>query len=345
MRFSKTRESLTRIINGAALSLLLFAVGIMAFGTAVEAATNAPALTGNGKASGLSVSPLRQNITLKPGQADKIDVTLKNITGGPVIAKTKVVDFVSDNNTGNPKLITNTNKTSPNSIRNFLIGLGNIPLATGQTTSFAIPVQAPNNSSPGAYYGIIEYQAVPVNANGTTGTNVVALSAAVSQLVFITVPGVTNDRLQLNAVHVYSDKQGTDDGIFFNHVPKSVGVEIQNIGNAFATPFGNVTIQSTTGKKIFTYELNGGITRGLVLPNSTRIFKNPIHNISRPGRYTVNVSASYGPGSTILIGKKSFWYVPIWLMIVIIIIILILIGVVWLIVRRYRRTTNRHQRQ
>jgi uncharacterized membrane protein len=82
-----------------------------------------------------------------------------------------------------------------------------------------------------------------------------------------------------------------------------------------------------------------------MLPNSTRIFKNSIQNISRPGRYTVTVSASYGNGSVILIGKKSFWYVPIWLLIVLVVIILALIGVVWWVRRRYKRSTNRHQRR
>ena len=207
----------------------------------------------------------------------------------------------------------------------------------------AIPVQAPNNATPGAYYGIIEYQAVPYNSSQTKGNSVVALTAAVSQLVFITVPGVTNDHMALTNIDIYSDKSGTDSGVFFTHPPKQAGIELQNIGNAFQTPFGNVTIKGTTGSKVYSYELNGGITRGIVLPNSTRIFKNDIKNVSTPGRYTINISASYGNGSAILLGSKSFWYIPLWAMIVIAAIILILIGVVWLVVRRIRGSSNRRR--
>jgi hypothetical protein len=306
-----------------------------------------PGVSSAASASGLSISPLRQNLTLNPGQAGAVDITLKNITGGPVIAKAKVQDFESDGSTGNPKIISNPNQVSSASIKNFLVGLGNIPLATGQQTTFAIPVQVPANTAPGAYYGLVEYQAIPVDSNGvpTGNSNVVALSAAVSQLVFITVPGKVADHAQLTAVYVYSDKAGTNSGIFFTHPPKMVGVALQNVGNAFVTPFGNVTLQNTEGKSVYSYELNGGITRGLMLPNSTRIFKNQIQNITRPGRYTVAVSASYGNGSVILIGKKSFWYIPIWLVIIFIVIILALIGMVWWIRRRYKRTTDRHHRQ
>lgn len=310
---------------------------------AVSTGLNASAATsGQGSASGLSISPLRSDLTLTSGQANEINITLKNITGGPILAKVAVQDFESDNVSGNPKIITDPNFNDPSSIRNFLVGLGNVPLATGEQKTFNIPVQAPPNTPPGAYYGLIEYQAIPNNGGTVNGNNKVALSAAVSQLVFITVPGVVNERLQLTSVQVYHDATGTSQGLFFTHVPKSVGVQIHNYGNAFATPFGNVTLQNSEGKKIYSYELNGGITRGLMLPNSSRIFKNPIKNITRPGRYTVVVNASYGAGSAILTAKKSFWYIQTWLIIVIILIVALLVLAVWLARRRYKRATRRH---
>lgn len=296
--------------------------------------------------SGLSISPLRQSLTLKPGQAGKIDVTLKNITGGPIIAKAKVQDFESDNITGNPEIITDSNVKSPASIRNFLVGLGDVPLATGEQTSFSIPVQAPANAAPGAYYGLLEYQAVPVSANNPNGNNVVSLSAAVSQLVFITVPGNVTQILQINKIHVYHNKNGTNEGLFFSSPPQAAGIELHNTGNAFATPFGTIVLQNSGGKTIDTYELNGSITQSLMLPNSTRIFVNPLKNIKHPGRYTLIANISYGKGSAILIGKKTFWYIQTWLIIVVIIVILALIGLVWLAWRRYAKhsTARQHRR-
>jgi hypothetical protein len=295
-----------------------------------------------GGASGLSISPLRQELTLKPGQADKIDITLKNITGGPINAKVSVQDFESDNVTGNPKIITDPNVKSPASIRGFLVGLGNVPLALGEQKTFSIPVQAPGNAAPGAYYGLIEYQAVPANNGGAGGNNKVALSAAVSQLVFITVPGNITERMQVNAIHVYRDKDGTKEGLFFTSPPKSVGIDLKNLGNGFAKPFGHIGLQNSHGKEIYSYELNGGITRAIVLPNSSRIFKNELKNIKRPGRYTIVANISYGSGSAILVGKKTFWYIPPWVPAVLVVVLAILVGGVLLARRRYKRGTSRH---
>lgn len=290
----------------------------------------------------MSISPLRQDLRLSPGQADKIDVTLKNITGGPITAKVSIQDFESDNATGNPKIITNSNFKNPASIRNFLVGIGNVLLATGEQKTFSIPVQVPANASPGAYYGLLEYQAVPAGSSASNN-NQVALSAAVSQLVFITVPGVINQRLQINAIHVYSDKDATKEGAFFTHPPQQVGVEIHNFGNAFATPFGTVTLtKSGSSKPLYSYQLNGNVTRSLILPNSSRIFKSALKNVNGPGRYSLTVSASYGPGSTILTAKKTFWYIQSWLLIVIIAVIITLILTVAVAWRRYKRPASRH---
>jgi hypothetical protein len=295
-----------------------------------------------GSASGLSISPLRQELTLKPGQADKIDITLKNITGGPINAKVAVQDFESDNVTGNPKIITDPNLKSPYSVRGFLIGLGNVPLALGEQRTFSIPVQAPGNATPGAYYGLIEYLAVPANNGGSGGNNKVALSAAVSQLVFITVPGNITERMQVNAIHIYRDKGGTKEGLFFTSPPKTVGIDLKNLGNGFAKPFGHIGLQNSGGKEIYSYELNGGITRAIVLPNSSRIFKNPLKNIKRPGRYTIVTNISYGSGSAILTAKKTFWYVPPWVPVVLVLILAILAGAALAARRRYKRGTSRH---
>jgi hypothetical protein len=320
----------------AAGSLALVLIAVVVSSLVAHAAT--------GAASGLSISPLRQELTLKPGQADKIDVTLKNITGGAIIAKAKVRDFTSDNVTGNPKVITDPNYKSAVSIRSFLVGLDDVSLAVGEQKSFSIPVQVPDSTVPGAYYGLIEYQAVPVDSNGNVGNNNVALSASVSQLVFISVPGNVTDKMKINALHIYKDTQGNAEGLFFTSVPKTIGVELRNIGNAFATPFGHVSLQNSSGTEIYAYEMNGGITRSLVLPNSNRIFKDPLKNLSHPGRYTIVANLSYGPGSTILTAKKSFWYIPVWAMAVVAAIVLALVGVGLFMHRLYKRNLTRHFR-
>jgi hypothetical protein len=302
------------------------------------AATAAPPSTSGSGASGLSISPLRQNITLKPGQATSIPITLKNITGEPIVAKAGVRNFQSDGVTGNPKIITNTNYNDPASIKNFLVGLGNVDLAVNQQETIQLPVQAPANAAPGAYYGLITYQAVPDTSktSAAKGDNV-ALSAAVSQLVFITVPGNVSQSLQINAIHIYKDTNGaTAGGILFTKPPKTVGVQIHNFGNAFASPYGTVVVKKGS-KQVYTYQLNNGITRGLLLPNSSRVFINAVKKITTPGHYTVQVNATYGKGSTILTAQKSFWYIPVWLILIIILVIILILVGLWMLRLHFKK--------
>jgi hypothetical protein len=326
----ETKMSMKRLL-AAILSLSILSSSLIAH------AATAPQPSG---ASGLSISPLRQELTLPPGKADKLDVTLKNITGVSIVAKVSIQDFQSDNVSGIPKIITNPKVQVPNGIQKFLINPSDVALAVGQQKTISIPVQTPAGTAPGAYYGLLAYQAVPANANTPGGQNKVALSAAVSQLVFITVPGNIQDRMQLNAIHVYSDKDGNNEGVLFTKPPKALGIELTNLGNGFAKPFGHVSIKSTGGKEVQAYEMNGGIVRSIVLPNSKRIFKNDLKNITRPGRYTVTASLSYGSGSAILTGKKTYWYIPgAYIIALLAIIVLIVIGVL-LARRRYRRDTG-----
>ncbi len=332
MKLTKRVAEAVLYLKRPLLGLGLALTVALSTGLTAQAAT-----TPAGSASGLSISPLRQELTLKPGQADEISITLKNITGGPITAKVAVQDFESDNLTGNPKIITDPKANNPASIRNFLVGLGNIPLATGEQKTFTIPVQAPANAAPGAYYGLIEYQAIPVNNSNQGGNSQVGLSAAVSQLVFITVPGNITQRMEINGIHVYRDKLGTKEGLFFTSPPKTDGIMLTNLGNGFAKPFGRISVQNSSGKEIYAYQLNGGITPELVLPHSSRLFINGISNIKRPGRYTIVANISYGSGSAILTGKKTFWYIPAWLPAAVIVVLALLAGAAVLARRRYKR--------
>lgn len=316
--------------------------------SAANAATLPPTITPTNPlnevpgASGLSISPLRNELTISPGKSQVLAITLMNVTGGPVLAKGSILDFQSDNSTGNPKIVTNPNQTSPASIKKFVRSIGNVQLKAGQKATVNVPIQIPSDATPGAYYGLIEYQSVPLDNNGnTTGANnKVALSAGVSSLVFVTIPGNVYEHMQLDSLHIYNDVAGNNEGVFFAHPPKSAGIQISNLGNAFEKPFGQVQLHNMSGKTIYSYEMNGTVTRGIVLPDSSRIFKNAIQNIKSPGYYTLVANISYGSGSAILVGKKVFWYVPIWLWVIVVIVLLAILLAAFMAWKRYKRLSS-----
>jgi hypothetical protein len=187
-------------------------------------------------------------------------------------------------------------------------------------------VNIPVGTAPGAYYGVIRYTAVPLNQKNDQGN--VALTASVGTLVLIEVPGNITEQIQINSMKV---SQGDKTGTFFTKSPNQVAIEIKNNGNGFSKPFGRVSVSGGIGGgEVYSYELNNTDPKANILPNSTRTFKDAIHNVSRPGRYTVLANISYGRGGEVITQSVSFWYIPVWLLAVIaaVIVLIVLGGVI-----------------
>ncbi len=291
----------------------------------------APALAQQQNGSGLSISPTRTELSIKPGGAGTVTITLKNVTKGDVTAKALVNDFEADNETGEPKLITDDSKQSAATIRNFLVGFDDVPLKAGEQKEIVIPIQIPSDASPGAYYGVVRYQAVPVT-DGSQGAGQVALTASVGSLVLIEVPGNITEKIQLLSVKAYLNSKS---GTIFTKKPTQVGAKLKNLGNSFAKPFGQVQIQNMSGKQVHSYELNNSTPRGNILPGAERIFRDELKGVTTPGRYKIVANISYGSGGEVLNYSSTFWYLPVWLLIIIAVVVLGLVGSAVYLFKRY----------
>lgn len=271
--------------------------------------------------SGLIISPTQNEFQIEPGQSKVIKISLKNVSGVDIVAKVAINDFEADNLTGVPRIITDTTKSSPNSVRNFLDGVTDIELKNDEKKEFEIGVNIPANTPAGGYYGIVRYSAIPV-AQQTPDSGQVALTASVGTLVLVEVPGNITEQIQISSLRVLQNKKS---GSFFLKTPDEVAIEIKNIGNSFSKPFGRVNVSKAGGGEIYSYELNNTDPKGNILPASSRTFTDKLENVKSPGRYTVTANISHGKGGEILTYQSSFWYVPSWLLGLIIAAILALI--------------------
>jgi len=314
----------------AALSCLVLLAAAMPFASAQTA-------NGSPTGSGLSISPTISEFTIKPGDKATVKITLKNITVDNVTAQGFVNDFTSDGDTGNPKILTNTKQPTANSIRNFVYGLTDITLQRGEQKNVTVGLQVPANTTPGAYYGIIRYKAVPAGG-GAPAPGQVALTASVGTIVLVTVPGNIHEQVQLKGLHVY---RGAFDGKFFFRPPTRIGIEIANFGNGFVKPFGNVEVHNMFNKNVLGYQINNPKQPGNILPGSSRLFTQNIKGINQIGRYTVIASVSYGKGTQVLSLQKNIWYIPIWFAILFVALVL---GLLYLAYRSYRnyKSNSKH---
>jgi hypothetical protein len=290
--------------------------------------------------SGLSISPLHNQLTLDPGQSTTIKLNIKNITQNQVLAKAYINDFTADNDTGNPVIVTDPNKQLPTSVKKF-VKVSDVPLVVGEKKEVTIPINIPAGTTPGAYYGVLRYQAVPAGANAP-GAGQVSLSASVGSLVLIQVKGNLVEKAQLSGLRVYN---GNRNGTFFFQKPNQVGVQISNLGNSFVQPFGKVVVTNTSGKQIYSYEINDVNPRANVLPGSRRVFKDPIKNIDKPGRYKVTASISFGDGSNVLVSQKTFWYLTGSMVAIALAVLAALAVLTFLAYRRYAKAKRHTKRR
>jgi hypothetical protein len=187
----------------------------------------------------------------------------------------------------------------------------------------------------------LRYQAVPAGANAP-GAGQVSLSASVGSLVLIQVKGNLVEKAQLSGLRVYN---GNRNGTFFFQKPNQVGVQISNLGNSFVQPFGKVVVTNTSGKQIYSYEINDVNPRANVLPGSRRVFKDPIKNIDKPGRYKVTASISFGDGSNVLVSQKTFWYLTGSMVAIALVVLAALAVLTFLAYRRYAKAKRHTKRR
>lgn len=270
----------------------------------------------NGTGSGLSISPTRTELRVQPGDSSEVEVTVQNVTRGAIVAKPFISDFESNDETGEPKLLPGDKRSSA-SIRDFVTGLDDVQLASGEKKNLKYKVSVPANAAPGGYYGAITYRAVPAD-QASADSGQVALTANLASLVLIEVPGDITEQIQVQSIKIKKDQKAST---FFTSKPSEAAIQIKNNGNGFSKPFGTVILTSMSGKQVHKYELNNVTPRGNILPKSTRVFSDQLKGIDKPGRYTLTANISHGSGGEVITQKVSFWYIPVWLLVVLFVLI------------------------
>ncbi len=285
-------------------------------------------------ASGLQISPTRTELTVKKGSSETISITIKNVTGGNIVAKPEINDFESDNDTGTPRIITDENQKSAYTIKDFISNIPDVSMASGESKTVKIPVNVPNDQPPGGYFGVIRFIAEPVSTNNDQSGRQINLTASVGHIVLVNVPGNVKEQLQIVSLEAEKDRKA---GSIFSSAPNGVALGLKNDGNSFSKPFGTVVVRDFRGKEIYKYEINNTDPRGNVLPGSTRTFHDSIQNVSSSlGKYKVAASVSYGSGGDVLVSETTFWVIPMWARILAILLIIILLVAIFFAVKRLR---------
>jgi hypothetical protein len=315
------------------LAAILFAVtigGLLAFGSLVADAA-APLAT-----NGYRVSPVRTDLTIKPGASSSLTVYIQNASSAVENLQVIVNDFQPPKDeSGDPALLLNGATAPQHSLKQFIkIDTPTFTLQPGQQKPVNVAISVPAGTPGGGYYGAIRF--APVGADGTKNVN---LSASVASLVLLTVPGNLSEKLTVAGFGVSQGDNTNLRSLFLNNKNLKAVVRFQNGGNVQEQPFGKIQLKKGS-KVLATYNVNNSDSPGNVLPDSIRRFTINLDHIGSFGKYKIVGNFGYGSKGELLTASATFWVIP---LIVIIIAAIILLLILFLIfglprlIRRYNR--------
>ncbi len=281
--------------------------------------------------NGFQISPVRVELTIAPGNSEKTTITASNPTSQSINAAVVVNDFeAAADETGQPRVIFETDKTAPgNSFKSLVGDLGTVDIPAGGKVDIPVTVTVPDNASPGGYYGAIRLEPT---AEADKNIN---LSASVGTLFLVTVPGDLTESLEL--VEFATARDDSTSRIFVNGSEIQVVTRLKNTGNIHVKPFGRVQVADSKGNVIEQYEFNNTEPKANVLPNSTRKFTDTLTNKYSLGKYTVTANLGYGSAGNLITAKNTFWVIPVWFIVVAVALLLVIIVGAFLIYRKLRQ--------
>lgn len=287
--------------------------------------------------NGFRISPVTSEFTIEPGQSEVFTITIENPTDSPITAVPVVNDFVAgDNEDGEALPILDENAPAPrNSFRSLVPELESVSLDARETKNLDVILSVPSDANAGGYYGIVRFFPDNLNEQGN-----VTLSASVGSIALVRVPGDLTERIDLVQL---SAAQGDSLRSFFTGGDVSVLTRLKNSGDIHLQPFGKVQIKNMFGNVVETFEFNDTTPRANILPDSIRRFQDETENKNWFGRYTIEANIGYSQGAgEILSAQSTFWYIPVWALIVLFVAIgAIAFGIVSLVNRKGNKSNKK----
>ena len=323
---------------------------------AVMAVTFAlPALPVSAQSASLSIAP-KKNYVIEPGKSQKDTLVIRNLDKKSKLdLSLRVVDFTYTGDGGTPKLMLAPDAQQTTwSLKPFLKVPTSVSIPAGGSKTIDINVSIPAGHGAGSYYSAIVY------STGAPDGGNVGLSASGVTLAFVNIPGQVNEDLKLEKLGAYTkataDKEAGYHSITMDE-PQMVAYTLKNSGNVTEAPVGSITLKSMFGKEYKIDNINPNLSLALI--GQSRTFTSCIELKDQtvklggtetrtkdctsaglwPGYYSVALDAYYGQnGNTTkeVTGSSSFWYLPLWFIIVVLVLVVLIAVGIWLLVRKIR---------
>ncbi len=265
-------------------------------------------------AYGLTISPLRQTITLDHGKKQEISVRLRNEETSEIMVTPMVEAFRLEERTGRPIF-----GVKDEAIQWVTSTWSNIRLRPGEEREAVFVIQAPANAEPGGHYLGLFLAGAPLGGGLSAG-------ARVGSLLFLYVAGEVSEKLET--------VQFSSEANWNLYGPVRLTLKLRNSGTIHVIPDGNVTIETRSGRIVAERGINQD--RRKVLPGDDWVGEYVFDGLSPSdlGKLTVTARIEYGLGAQKIIERTDFWRLPI---VTILILICVAAGAIAAVIARRSR--------
>ena len=290
----------------------------------------------------LTVSPARQEITMKPGETSTGILKLINTSDVPLSGTLKVVNFIVEDNQGTPVFLENQIFSSNYSAASWIkLPYNRLTIPANDKIEIQFQVNASQDAFPGGHYAGLIFEAVSGQdlSSGVTGTGSpevgsnttssgAAIAPRIASLLYLNIPGDYEEMAMVTKFYTPKLSQ---------HGPLDINTNILNQSPTHIRPTGIITITNMFGDILTHLPLE----EQNIFPDATRTYQNTIPTKWLFGRYQAHLQASYGTQGKSLESIIYFTVIPVALIIYFIILIAALI----FISRHYSKKNKQHEHE
>lgn len=266
----------------------------------------------------LVVAPARQTVAIDAGSTANLQIKFFNESSAPISGNIKAVDFIVNNNDGSPTLLDNQNDDW------VKLPYDKASIASGDVLKVNFKVTVPDDALPGGrYIALIFEQVGQISDSNKIDEQASIVSQTVVGLVNIRINGIVTESAFINNFKV---------PVFLQFGPIPVSFEILNKGGYHITPKGQITLKNWFGKKV----AESIIETNNIFPEAKRIYETDLGKTWLFGRYSVNLTASFGDTGQVLLADSGLWIIPILPMMAIILGIAIITLLAIIIYKKFK---------
>ena len=286
-----------------------------------------------GSGQALEIAPPVLNLSGDPGETVRSEIILRDVSDSPLIVTNQINDFVADGEDGTPRILLDTTEESPFSMRSWFDPISELTLQPRTLTRLPVVVNIPANASPGGYFSVVRFTGTAPDVSG----NGVGLSASIGALVFVNVNGDAKEEVSVEEFYTSIGDKRTN---LFQAAPVDFNVRLNNTGNTYEQPTGQILVTDMFGNTVATVNVN--LPPRNVLPSSIRKFEAPldssvIGNKILFGLYTADLTVTYGSNDQQVTQRVTFWVIPYTLIAIIVGVLIIGFFVFRTMIRRYNQ--------